>query len=69
MLLALPDSMKASVELITFSDATDFGKEWIVVSHQIIAQCHLCTVCSVLRLVSCKDVCFQKVNPRVSQRA
>jgi hypothetical protein len=44
------------------SAAEEVGKEWIVVPRPIIAQCRLRTLCSVLRLESCKDVCSQKVN-------
>lgn len=42
--------------------ATEVGKEWVVIPRPVITQYRLRTLCSVLRLESSKDGCFQKVN-------
>jgi len=38
------------------------GKEWVIVPRVGVSQRKLKFLCSVLRLESCKDSCFQKVN-------
>jgi len=63
-LSTLPKDVEPEVEISKkqLDEAAAAGKEWVTIPRPLVAQHRLRSLCSVLRLESCKDTSFQKVN-------